>query len=200
MAQLSLIPIERTHKDVVFTFDEVARDVVAFFKPSGRILEPAAGDGVFLKYLPGADWCEVRDGKDFFDCQERYDWVIGNPPYSVFTEWINHSFEIADNIVYIVPTNKNFNSYKLFETIYRWGGIRTIYHLGPGRKVCDYQELGFAFSATHYQRGYAGPIHIAFREPSNKACSGLGGHAPNCALVQSLIADCNCGLATPPNR
>jgi len=161
MAQMSLIPISREHKDVVFTFDWVAREIIEYFKPSGRILEPAKGDGAFLKHLPvGTEWCEIREGKDFFSWNEKVDWLIGNPPYSLFTDWINHSFEIADNIVYVVPTNKNFNSYKLFETIYRWGGIHTIYHLGAGRNVCDYQELGFAFSATHYQRGYKGGINV----------------------------------------
>jgi hypothetical protein len=159
-AQMALIPIEREHKDVVFTFDYIAREIVEYFKPTGRILEPAKGDGAFTQFLPTAEWCEIREGKDFFQWNERVDWLIGNPPYSVFTEWLQHSFEIADNIVYILPTNKSFNSYKLFETIYRWGGIHTIYHLGPGRNVCDYQELGFAFSATYFQRDYKGGINI----------------------------------------
>jgi len=40
---------------------------------------------------------------------------------------------------------------------------------------------------------------VAFTKPNN-ACSGFGGHAANCALVRSLIADCNCHMQTPPNR
>ena len=38
--------------------------MVEFFKPSGRILEPCKGDGVFLKYLPSAEWCEIQEGRD----------------------------------------------------------------------------------------------------------------------------------------
>ena len=59
-------------KDVVYTPDNVARDMVQFFKPSGRILEPSKGEGVFLKYLPGADWYEITEGKDFFNYNDNY--------------------------------------------------------------------------------------------------------------------------------
>jgi hypothetical protein len=63
--QLLQIPLDPG--DVVYTPDWVARDMVEFFKPSGRILEPCKGDGVFLKYLPPhAEWCEIQEGRDFF--------------------------------------------------------------------------------------------------------------------------------------
>ncbi len=53
--QPQLLNIALNPRDVVYTPDDVARDVVAFFKPTGKILEPSAGKGAFLKYLPGAD-------------------------------------------------------------------------------------------------------------------------------------------------
>jgi adenine-specific DNA-methyltransferase len=52
--QPQLLQIALDKKDVVYTPDWVARDMVDFFKPTGRILEPACGDGAILKYLPGA--------------------------------------------------------------------------------------------------------------------------------------------------
>ena len=45
---------------------ELAGQIVAYFGPTGRILEPCAGDGNFLAHLPGADWCEIKRAKDFF--------------------------------------------------------------------------------------------------------------------------------------
>ena len=50
--QPQLLSIALNPSDVVYTPDDVARDVVNFFKPTGRILEPSAGDGAFLRHLP----------------------------------------------------------------------------------------------------------------------------------------------------
>lgn len=57
----------------------------------GRILEPACGDGAFLKYLPGAMGIEIDprhappgvEVMNFFELaeDERFDTIIGNPPY-----------------------------------------------------------------------------------------------------------------------
>lgn len=51
-------------KDVVYTPDWCARDIVQHFKPEGRVLEPSKGGGAFLQYLPGAEWCEITEGRD----------------------------------------------------------------------------------------------------------------------------------------
>ena len=52
--------------DVYYTPDDLAKLIVEHFKPSGKILEPCAGNGVFLKYLNESDWCEIDKGKNFF--------------------------------------------------------------------------------------------------------------------------------------
>lgn len=69
-SQPQLLQIALDPGDVVYTPDWVARDMVEYFKPSGRILEPCAGDGAFLEYLPGAEWCEIEKGRDFFAWNE----------------------------------------------------------------------------------------------------------------------------------
>lgn len=70
--------------DRVYTPDALARDIVLHFSPSGRILEPCCGGGAFLRAMPGCDWCEIDKGMDFFACTGRYDWIVTNPPYSLF--------------------------------------------------------------------------------------------------------------------
>lgn len=37
--------------DIVLTPDWVAAAMISHFKPSGKILDPCVGDGVFLKYV-----------------------------------------------------------------------------------------------------------------------------------------------------
>lgn len=168
--QLALIPIQKTHRDVVFTPPDVARDIVEFFKPSGKILEPAKGDGVFLRYLPNdAEWCEIREGRDFFAWTKPMDWIISNPPYSCFSDWLRHSFEIAPNIVYLIPTNKPFNGDRLMREIYQWGGIKSIYQVGTGSSLKF--EIGYAIAAVHFKKDWRGGIDVSFRFPLDKTDS-----------------------------
>lgn len=160
--QPQLFHIALVESDVVYTPLDVARDVVEFFKPTGRILEPCAGDGAFLRYLPpDTDWCEIEKGRDFFACHEHYDWIVGNPPYSRFYPWMEHSFELADNIVYILPLSRVYVSQRMLNAIYHYGGIRVMYAFGQGSSVGF--ELGFAMGAVHFQRGYKGGTFTVFR-------------------------------------
>lgn len=144
--------------DVVYTPDWVARDMVEYFKPSGRILEPCAGDGAFLRYLPGADWCEIEKGRDFFTWHEQVDWIIGNPPYSVFSKWLGHSMEIAQNIVYLIPLTRLLNSGFFIKRLIEWGNIRTIRYYADGRDLGF--PVRFAIGAVWFQRGYKGSTKI----------------------------------------
>ena len=147
-------------RDVVYTPDWVVRDMVAFFQPSGRILEPCKGDGVFLKYLSKAEWCEIREGKDFFAWKGRVDWIISNPPYSQYLRWLKHGLEIADNIVYLIPCDHALNTTEGIAQVYQWGGIQHIRIYGDGR------ALGFPvhrpIGAVYYMKDYVGGISISF--------------------------------------
>ena len=102
--------------DIVFTPDEIAEKLVKMFKPTGKILEPCKGEGAFMKFLPkNTDWCEIADGRDFFDYTKKVDWIITNPPYSNFDDFLKHSMEVANNIVFLVPIAKMLKS---------WGTIK----------------------------------------------------------------------------
>ena len=160
--QPQLFQIALDKKDIVYTPDWVAQDMVEFFKPSGRILEPACGDGAFLKYLPNADWCEIERGRDFFMWYKQYDWIIGNPPYNIYWEWFIHSLEISSNVVYLLPTSKPFVSQRSMDVIRRFGGMRHIRVYGAGSKMNF--PFGFSTSAIHFQKDYCGPIEISFYE------------------------------------
>lgn len=159
--QLLQIPLDPG--DVVYTPDWVAKDMVDFFKPSGRILEPCAGGGVFLKYLPeGTEWCEIEKGRDFFAWTEPVDWIIGNPPYKILNKWMQHSYEIAENIVYIIPLNSQWNSMGRLKEINKYGGLVNTRAYGDGNLFG--MGYGFACGAVHFQRGYTGPMYSSIYE------------------------------------
>ena len=158
--QPQLLQIALDPGDVVYTPDWVARDMVNFFKPSGRILEPCAGDGVFLRHLPPeTEWCEIEKGRDFFAWREQVDWCFGNPPYSVFSKWLGHSFQVADNIVYLIPLTRLFNSGYFLRRLHTWGGIAHMRYYGDGGEL-DF-PIGFAIGAVHFQRNYTGGMYTS---------------------------------------
>ena len=154
-ASLQLEPtaeFSHAHRDVVFTPEHIAAAMVRYFCPTGKVLDPCKGDGAFHRRMPGADYCELQEGRDFFDWREPVDWIVSNPPYSIYLDWMRHSFEVAENIVYLVPLYKALHSSTLLSETFEWGGIVEIVHIGTGRDVGF--DSGFAAGAVHYKRGY----------------------------------------------
>lgn len=166
MAQLRMFSHVENSQDVVYTHAEVARQIVEHFKPSGRILEPCKGDGAFLQWLPTAEYCEIVEGKDFFACNEKFDWIVGNPPYSILTEWIEHSFEISENIVYLVPIHKVLSVWGTLRAILNNGGFVEVLIFGAGNAIGF--DFGYAVGAVHLRRGWSGVTRISYTPPNNR--------------------------------
>ena len=161
--QLLQIPLDAG--DVVYTPDWVARDMVEYFKPTGRILEPCMGDGAFMRHLPDdTEWCEIERGRDFFAWHEQVDWIIGNPPYAMYSAWLEHSMNITNNLVYLLPVNKAFNSWAMINRVNDWGGIAAVRCYGPGARLGF--PIGYAIGAIHYQKDYRGDIRFTIAEHS----------------------------------
>lgn len=157
--QSELFPIVVDPKDIVYTPDYVAAGIVKFLNPSGFCLDPCKGDGAFLKHMPaGSDYCELREDKDFFHYNQRVDWVIGNPPYSIFEQFMVKAFEIADNVSYLVPTNKIFQRQIIMEKINKFGGIKSMIIYGSGQLI-DF-PFGFSVGNFHFERGYKGDTKV----------------------------------------
>lgn len=152
--QPSLIHIP-TVSDCHATPPKLAEDIVNFFKPAGRCLDPCRGNGVFYDLLPpGADWCEITQNRDFYAWSEPVDWIVGNPPYSHYSAWLRHSFTVATNIVYLMPPYKIFASNKFQDELFDWGGIVHIRRYGTGSRWGF--PFGHAVAAVHYRAGHAG--------------------------------------------
>lgn len=152
--QMHLLNIARYQTDTVYTPGWVARDMVDFFPITGRVLDPCRGDGAFYDLLPGADYCEIEEGIDFYGCSTKYEWIVGNPPYADFSSWLRHSFSLARNILYLIPANKLFNSHSMIADLSNYGGVVHLRHYGGGSKLGF--SIGFAICAAWLQRDYAG--------------------------------------------
>lgn len=98
-------------------------------------MEPCKGEGAFLNYLPeNSDWCEIVDGRNFYDYNEKVDWLVTNPMYSDFNRFLEHSFELSENIVLLVPVAKMFKSMGTLKQIFEYGGFVSIHAL-PASKA-----------------------------------------------------------------
>jgi hypothetical protein len=110
--------------DAVYTPDWCVADMVRYFQPTGRILEPCKGGGAFLRHLPPETfWCEIREGRDFFAWSEHVDWIITNPPYSIGREFLRHALSVSDNVVFLLPARNIFSGYGTLREAAGWGGI-----------------------------------------------------------------------------
>lgn len=151
--------------DVVYTPEFVAKDMVEWFNPQGKCLEPCYGSGNIFKYLPDdSDYCEIAMGKDFYQYNTHVNWIITNPPYSHFSKFIKHGMNISDNNVWLLPTWKIFSGFGLLKEIRKYGGIKHIRHYGTGTKL-GWAPLANAIGAIHIQRGYSGDISNSWYEP-----------------------------------
>lgn len=149
-----------TKTDKVYTPTTIAKLIIDKFQPTGKILDAFKGNGAFYDNYPEElekDWCEIDEGKDFFEYKEHVDWIITNPPYSIYDEVMEHSFEIADNIVYLVPLSKVVSSLGRIKKIFEYGGVPYIYIIGASR--CGF-PFGFPACAIHMKRGYKGATAI----------------------------------------
>jgi len=150
--------------DKVYTPEPIAKKIIDSFELSGKVLDPFKGKGAFFINLPSyveKDWCELDEGRDFFQYNERVDWIISNPPYSIFNDVLKHSFELSDNIVYLIPINKLTSSFTRIKQLKSWGGIPKIILMSP--KEIGF-PFGFAVGAVYFKKDYVGPTEIEVLE------------------------------------
>jgi hypothetical protein len=139
--------------DVVYTPDWCAADMVRHFKPFGRILEPCKGGGAFLRYLPeSCDWCEIAEGRDFFDWRDRVDWIITNPPYSITKEFIRHALAVSDHVAFLLPARNFFSSLGKVRVAKGWGGLAEMRWYGGGARLNF--PMGNPIAAFYWKRGH----------------------------------------------
>lgn len=122
-------------------------------------LDPFAGTNAFYDNLPvNKDWCEIDKGRDFFDYTKKVDWIVSNPPYSIFDSVLDHSFELADNVVYLVPLSKVFSAMGRIRKWIKYGNIKSIWILSASK--CGF-PFGFPCAFVWWKKNYKGDTTIA---------------------------------------
>ena len=146
--------------DMVMTPRHIAKQMIDFYTIPLRatMLDPCRGDGAFYHQYPSRagvnrDWCEITEGRDFFDWPYKVDWIITNPPYSIFPQFLEKCFEVADNVALLIPLAKLVSSLKRINMVMDYGGIVSMRVIGASK--CGF-PFGFPAAAIHMKRGYEG--------------------------------------------
>ena len=145
--------------DVVFTPDWLAEKTCSMFPIEGKVLEPCKGEGVFLKYLPkDTEWCEITEGRNFHDYNKKVDWIVTNPPYSDFDRFLERSFKLADNVIFIMTLAKVFKSMGTIKKVLAYGDIVSCHMLSGGKAGFPF---GFPVGVYYFKRGYKGNTKLS---------------------------------------
>lgn len=153
--------------DEVQTPAVLARLLVRHFRPKGRILEPCCGEGRILRCLPhGAQWCEIKLGRDFFAWREPVDWILTNPPWSQIRPFLRHAMIVADNVVFLLTINHLWTKARLSDIRAAGFGIREIFLVEMPR---EFPQSGFQLGAVHLQRRWRGRIKLSCDRAFNKS-------------------------------
>lgn len=136
--------------------------MIQFFPLEGKILDPCRGSGQFSNKIKNCEWCEISEGKDFFDYTNKVDYIISNPPYSILNKFTRHALTLSDNVIWLVPVWKIFQAYGLIKTINQYGGIKHIRWYGTGAKLKF--PMGNAIGAVHIRKNYKESLVQSFYE------------------------------------
>ncbi len=152
----------------IYTPPALALAIVDHFKPTGNVLEPCRGQRSFTTALQqysektapiGIDWCEIDQGRDFFQWTARANWIITNPPWGrpLFRQFLVKSMELSDNVVFLCCTNALFYNGRHNDIEKAGFGIKEIAMIYPVPSA-PWPSSGFRLSANHLQRGWTGDI------------------------------------------
>ena len=71
------------------------------YKEDDLWFDPFKNDGSFYNQYPTdkKDWCEILEGKDFFEYDKDVDIICSNPPYSCIDDILKKSVELKPRII-----------------------------------------------------------------------------------------------------
>lgn len=133
-AYASRKPVEkRPDSDYYSTPYSLTRELLALneFPAGSTIYEPATGDAhAITTVLKQNGFVVLEDdirltGKDFLTCEDHYDYIITNPPFSLFDEFVESAKLCADKFAFIGKTNFLGAQGRLERGI--WKGLKRLY-------------------------------------------------------------------------
>jgi len=142
--------------DIVMTPEWLAKALINHFKPTGKILEPCKGNGAFSNNMI-CDWCEITEGKDFFEYNTKVDWIITNPPWSKIRSFLQHSMKVSDNICFLFTINHLWTKARLRDIKQSGFNIKEICLFDTPK---EFPQMGFQIGMVYLKRENQGMIKL----------------------------------------
>lgn len=153
-------PSNEAHSDIVMTPLSLAKSIIDSLPVTGDVLDPCRGEGSFHNQFPhhvSRHWCEITEGRDFMLWQRPVDWIVGNPPWSKFRSFLEHSLSLSDNVCLLASLN-HFTTSARVRAVNKAGfGVRRIL-LVP--TPASWPASGFQTAAVCLQRNWHGGTDI----------------------------------------
>lgn len=94
---------QRTNaNDVFITPLELAKKHIEMidYNDNERWLDSSKNNGSYYNQFPtdNKDYCEILEGKDFFEYKDKIDIICENPPYSILDKWFKKVIELNPRI------------------------------------------------------------------------------------------------------
>ena len=173
--------LKTNSNDIIYTPKPIAllMSKLCNIKAGSKVLDPSKGGGVFYNNLPSnciKDYCEISENKDFFNYNDNVDLIIGNPPYSLWDKWLDHTMKITNKFCYIFGF-LNFTGSRVRKIIDNGFGITKIHLL----------KIDWWFSPSFIIIFEKGKKSIISTEPNRILCDicngrckrGRAGNSPN---------------------
>ena len=97
------IKLRNNPNDVFITPLDLAKKHIEMieYKQDEKWLDPCKNNGNYYNQFPteNNEYCEILEGKDFFDYIGTPDIIIQNPPYSILDKWFKKNIELNPRII-----------------------------------------------------------------------------------------------------
>jgi len=154
-----------TVNDRVYTPESLAvyhlKLIYYYHRPGDIVFDAFKGKGIYFNNFTdifGAGhyvWCEIDEGKDFFDFKDRVDIIVTNPPFSKFDEIFAHAVTLHPRIISFIMGVINLSPKRVsFLESYDYGL----------REVHFFRVQGWIFinAIVVFEKGYIGPAVSVF--------------------------------------
>ena len=111
------------HKTLMFTPEDISKNIISQLNinENDTVLEPFKGAGSFYNQFPNCKkfYCEKAENINFFNWQDKVDWVVSNPPFKILVDnkpknglvlIIEHSIKITNKGFGFLVNHNLFNA------------------------------------------------------------------------------------------